>query len=414
MPGNLLIAQGGGPTAVVNCSLVGVVEEVKKIKKRIKGIIGAVHGIDGIIGEHLVDLQKEPASHLKQIYHTPGAALGSCRRKLSEDDYGRILDVFKKYHIHYFLYIGGNGSMHTAHKLDELSKNIGYELFVVGIPKTIDNDLAFTDHCPGFGSAARYVATVTREIGLDVRSLPPPISVIETLGRNAGWLAASSSLARESEGDAPNLIYTPEKPFSIGLFLNDVQNVYDKVGRAVIVVSEGLKDEGGRYLGGNQNESARDGFGRDLPGGASAFLASEISRRLQIRSRNEKPGLAARTSAENVSAVDQKEAYLAGKAAVRYALQGSSGIMVTLERNKGKSYRCTVGTTRLDQVAQTEKLLPENYMNPKGNDVTEAFIQYCRPLIGGPVRTFPSLHQRKFTISTNGFKRTKSALKTPR
>ncbi|MDE3056400.1 MAG: 6-phosphofructokinase, partial [Bacteroidota bacterium] len=193
LTGNVLVAQGGGPTAVVNCSLVGVIEEAKRLRaKRVVKVIGALHSMDGIFSGNFIDLGKEQSSTLQRIYQTPGAALGSCRRKLQEEDYSRIIEIFKKYDIHYFFYIGGNGSMHTAHKLDQLSSDIGYDLTVIGIPKTIDNDLAFTDHSPGFGSAARYFASVTREIGLDVESLPPPISVIETLGRNTGWLTAAS------------------------------------------------------------------------------------------------------------------------------------------------------------------------------------------------------------------------------
>ena len=198
--GNLLVAQGGGPTAVINRSLVGVIEEAKRWKARgIGRIIGALHSIDGILAEDFIDLGRESSSSLNMIAEKPGAALGSCRRKMAEEDYGRIVEVLRKYNIRFFFYIGGNGSMHTVHKVNEIARSIGYELMAIGIPKTIDNDLAYTDHCPGFGSAAKYVASVTREIGLDVESLPPPVSVIETLGRNTGWLAASAALATEEE-----------------------------------------------------------------------------------------------------------------------------------------------------------------------------------------------------------------------
>jgi len=210
--GNLLIAQGGGPTAVINCSLVGVIDEAKRLKaKGPRKIIGALRSIDGLIEEDLIDLGKESGSLLKKIYNTPGAALGSCRRKMQEEDYGRILEVFKKYDVRYFLYNGGNGSMYTAHKINKLAVETGYELNVIGIPKTIDNDLAHTDHTPGFGSAAKFIAAATREIGWDIKSLPTPVSIIETPGRNAGWLAAASILAKQEDGDAPNFIYLPER-----------------------------------------------------------------------------------------------------------------------------------------------------------------------------------------------------------
>ncbi len=396
--GNLLVAQGGGPTAVINCSLVGVIEEAKRAKSGTIGkIIGARHGVNGMIDEDLVDLGRETPSTLKQVFNKPSAALGSCRRTMKEEDYGLILETLQKYDIRYFFYIGGNGSMHTAHKVSEVAQNAGYELMAIGIPKTVDNDLAYTDHCPGFGSAARYFASVTREIGLDVESLPPPISIIETLGRNTGWLAASAALAEEKKGDAPNLIYVPERPFSLEEFLTDVEEVYRKYGRAVIVVSEGLKDEKGNYLGGVRADASRDGFGRGLPGGAAAFLSAKIAEELKLRARSEKPGLAARTGIEYVSTVDQEEAHLVGKNAVWYALDGKSGVMMTLDRSKGKKYHCHVGSVPLQNVAIAEKLLPAEFVNARGNYVTEKFIDYCRPIIGGPVRSFPGLVGHKLT-----------------
>lgn len=393
---NLLIAQGGGPTAVINCSLVGIIDKVNKYKNRsIKNILGAVKSINGIIEENFIDLGMESKSILKQIYNKPGAALGSCRRKMNEEDYGRIIDVFKKYDVRYFLYIGGNGSMHTAFKVNSLAEDIGYDLNVIGIPKTIDNDLAYTDHCPGFGSAARYIASFTKEIGIDVESLPPPVTVIETPGRNAGWLAAASSLAKDEEDDAPNLIYLPEKLFNLDRFLSDVSNIFDKIGRVVIVVCEGLKDEKGQYLGGIKSQASKDGFGRNLPGGAASFLAEQISDKLKLRARHEKPGLAARASAMYVSKVDQKEAYMAGVTAVDFALAGFSGVMVNLIRENGKKYFCRNGKISLEKVSISEKLLPDNFINSKGNYVTKSFLKYCRPLIGEPLQTFCKLKSHK-------------------
>lgn len=390
--GNLLVAQGGGPTAVVNLSLLGVVEEARKSGiNRTGKIIGALHSIDGIMDENFIDLGRERPASLRNVAMKPGAALGSCRRKMAEEDYGRIVDILRKYDVRYFFYIGGNGSMHTVYKVEQIARSVGYELNAIGVPKTIDNDLAYTDHCPGFGSAAKYFASVTREIGLDVESLPPPVSVIETLGRNTGWLAASASLARENDGDAPNLIYFPERVFNLGSFLSDVSDVYDRWGRAVIVVSEGLKDKSGQYLGGVNARASRDGFGRDLPGGAASFLAARIAEKLKLRARSEKPGLAARTAVEYASSVDRKEAYLVGQQAVRAALKGKSGIMVTLERAKGDRYRCSVGEAPLESVAISEKLLPSKFINTKGNHVTTAFQKYLLPIVGDPIRAFAEL-----------------------
>ncbi len=401
--GNLLVAQGGGPTAVFNFSLLGVVEEAKRLKsKGIGKIIGALRSIDGLLDEELIDLGKESRSNLRQVALKPGAALGSCRRKMEEEDYGRIVEVFKRYDVRYFFYIGGNGSMYTVHKVDQLARSVGYELNAIGIPKTIDNDLAYTDHCPGFGSAARYFASVTREIGLDVASLPPPISVIETLGRNTGWLAASAALAKENEGDAPNLIYVPERVFSLPDFLSDVSNVYDKWGRAVIVVSEGLKDKSGQYLGGVNAKASRDGFGRNLPGGASSFLAAKIAEQLKLRARSEKPGLAARTGVEYVSSVDRREAYLVGQSAVRAAVKGKSGLMMTLERTSGNRYSCKVGEAPLERVAKAEKFLPPGFINKRGNYVTEAFLRYCRPIVGDSIRSFPDLSKYRLASAVSG------------
>ncbi len=401
--GNLLVAQGGGPTAVFNFSLLGVVEEAKRLKsKGIGKIIGALRSIDGLLDEDLIDLGKESQSNLRQVAMNPGAALGSCRRRMAEEDYGQILEVFRKYDVRYFFYIGGNGSMYTVHKVDQLARSVGYVLNAVGIPKTIDNDLAFTDHCPGFGSAARYFASVTREIGLDVASLPPPVSVIETLGRNTGWLAASASLANDGEGDAPNLIYFPERVFSLSRFLSDVSDVYDKWGRAVIVVSEGLKDKTGQYLGGVNAKASKDGFGRNLPGGASSYLAAKIAEKLKLRARSEKPGLAARTGVEYVSSVDRKEAYLVGQSAVRAAVNGKSGVMMTLERAAGNRYHCSIGEAPLEKVAKAEKLLPASFINKKGNYVTEAFLRYCRPILGDTIRKFPDLSKHLLTFAARG------------
>ena len=394
---NLLIAQGGGPTAVINCSLIGAIEESKK-SNNINKIIGALHSIDGLVKEELIDLGLESPLNLKQIYQAPGAALGSCRRKMQEEDCSHILEVFKKSDVRYFLYNGGNDSMHTAHSVEKLARSIGYELFVIGIPKTIDNDLAFTDHCPGYGSAARYIATVTREIGMDIASLPTPVSVIETMGRNAGWIAAASAFGVDKEGDAPNLIYFPEITFNMDSFLLDIEELYRKWGRAIAVVSEGIKDETGQYLGGIRAEAAKDEFGWSMPGGAAAYLSAMVSEKLKLRARSEKPGLAGRTSVANVSVVDQEEAYLAGQTAVKAAIKGKSGVMITLQRESERPYKCTTGEAPLEKVADTEKLLPEEFINSKKNFVTEGFIEYCRPLIGGPINSFARFKGHKLVL----------------
>jgi ATP-dependent phosphofructokinase / diphosphate-dependent phosphofructokinase len=399
--GNLLVIQGGGPTAVVNCSLAGILEEFKNIDLKKSKVLGALHSIDGIINEDLIDLGRIRSSAVNTLRNSPGAALGSCRRKMNEEDYGHIINVFEKYDIHYFLCIGGNGSMYIAHRVSQQAKEANYDLTVLGIPKTIDNDLDYTDHSPGFGSAARYMAATTRMIGVDVKSLPPPISIIESPGRNTGWLAASSALAKEEDFDAPNLIYFPETPFNLNSFLSDVENVFRKIKRATIVVSEGLKDEFGNYLGGTQSEASKDGVGRDLPGGAASYLAEKVSQVLKIRARSEKPGLAVRSAIEYVSKVDQEEAFLLGKKAVDLVLKGEGDIMTVLKRLDSKKYKCSIGSISLDKVSARERALPAGYRNESSNFVSQAFLEYCMPLIGGPLTSFPSIQKHKIVINNH-------------
>ena len=385
--GNVVIAQGGGPTPVVNCSLTGVLEESRR-KKTIRKIFGALHGVEGILTENIVDLSALKGSHLRELSSAPGAFLGSCRRKLVVTDYQNIVSVFRKNDIRYFFYIGGNDSMDSADKINKLAESEGYDLRVIGIPKTIDNDLPFTDHCPGYGSAARYIASVTREIDIDVESLPPPITVIETMGRNTGWIAAAAALARESEDDGPHLIYFPEKPVWDEKVLEEVEAVYRRLKRAVIVVSEGVKNEQGEYWGGVKSAATVDGFGHNLPGGAASHLSGLISNRLNVRARNEKPGLCGRTSIAYASKVDQQEAYSVGKRAVKLAVSGKSGVMVTIQRRKGHPYKSYLGEADLSKVANEEKKLPDDFINAESNFVTDKFVKYSQPLIGGKITSY--------------------------
>lgn len=257
--GNLLIAQAGGPTAVINASLKGVIEEAKKYSF-IKGIYGARFGIEGVLNENFIDLGRQPQLVIDKLPYTPASALGSCRRKLVEADYPRILDVLKKYNIRYFFYNGGNDSMDTCSKISALAGS--YEMRVIGIPKTIDNDLEHTDHCPGFGSAARYAAVSTMELAKDVEALPIHVCVMELMGRNAGWITASASLARKKETDGPHLIYLPERPFIEEQFLEDIIHWRKKAGGVLVVVSEGLRDDNGRVI---SDSGIVDGFGHKVP-----------------------------------------------------------------------------------------------------------------------------------------------------
>ena len=374
--GNLLIAQGGGPTPVINCSLTGVVREAKKHNK-IDGIFGARFGVEGLLGEDFIDLGKEDEKTIAALYKTPAAALGSCRRKLTDADYPKILRIFKKYDIRYFLYNGGNDSMDTCKRIFDIAG--GYDIKVIGIPKTIDNDLVHTDHCPGFGSAARYVAVSAMELARDVESLPIHVCVMEVMGRNAGWLTAAASLAKRSEHEGPHLIYLPENIFNEDKFLDDVKRCHDSIKGVFVVVSEGLKDKDGMPVA---QSGITDGFGHIVPGGVSQYLSERIIKRLGLKSRSEKPGLLGRCSIAHQSHIDKDEAYMVGAYAVSCALKGESGYMVSIKRLSDEPYRSEPELVKLEVVANKERKLPAEYMNKEGNGVTEEFKKYALPLLG--------------------------------
>jgi 6-phosphofructokinase len=378
---NLLIAQGGGPTAVINCSLYGAIRQAMG-SPRIDGVLGARCGITGVLRESFVDIRTLSRDMIESLRRTPGAALGSCRHKVTEEDYPRILEVFRRYEIRYFFYIGGNDSMDTACKVDRLARNEGYELFVIGIPKTMDNDLPLTDRCPGYGSAARYVAQSVRDLGSDVRSLPTPVSIFETMGRDAGWVAAASALAKAEPDDAPHLIYLPERPFDPERFLGDVDSVVRRLGWAVVVVSEGIRLTDGQPVYAFDEDSQRDTFGHVLAGDVAPYLAALVSRTLKLRCRSEKPGLLGRSSILHVSPVDQQDALQVGRDAVDAALGGHSGEMVTLLPCANAAEPSVTGLAALAQVANGERRVPDDWIAESGTFVTKAFCDYARPLIG--------------------------------
>jgi 6-phosphofructokinase 1 len=392
MKGKAVVGQSGGPTAVINSSLVGVVQEALR-HSEIEAVYGAINGIKGVLEEEFVDLGQEPAEVLEGLRRTPGAALGSIRYKVKEGDYERILQVFKAHNIRYFFYIGGNDSMDTAMKLDSLAKETGYELRVIGIPKTIDNDLAYTDHCPGYGSAARFVAMAVRDSGWDTRAMRvnSPVKIVEIMGRNAGWLAGAAALAKEQEDDPPHLIYVPERPLSKDKLLGDVEEAYRRYGYVVIALSEGVVNERGEPFGGEFAPKEVDAFGHVLKGGASDAAASIIKAELGLSTRIDKPNYLYRSFSLAVSEVDREEAYEVGKAAVIAALAGETGKMVTLIREPGPVYRSTTGLVELEKVANVERYLPDDFINEEGNFVTEAFIEYARPLIGGALAPYARL-----------------------
>lgn len=389
LKGNCVIAQSGGPTAVINASVYGVIEEAMK-HNQIQGIYGGINGIMGVLNADIIDLRKENAGTIQGLKSTPASALGSCRYKLKPEDYEKLMEVFKKYNIRYFFYAGGNDSMDTANKVNKLALEKGYDLRVIGVPKTVDNDLKETDHCPGYGSVIRHNAIAIRDAGRDTEAIGTTdrVKIFETMGRDTGWIAAGSALAREGENDAPHLIYFPEKPMNINHFLSDVQNVYDRLGYVFIAVSEGVVGEDGKPLAALASKVDLDSFGHRQYGDVGAFLAGVVKDRLKLKSRWEKPGTLQRAAADRTSKVDVDEACLVGNFAVKSAVEGRTGFMVALIREKGLDYKVHTELVELEKVANFRKVMPANFINEKGNDVTDDFLTYARPLIGSPLRPY--------------------------
>lgn len=382
--GNAVVAQSGGPTAVINNSVCGVVQEWQEHRPA-GTLYGALYGVRGILEGEYINLSAQDSDLIEGLRYTPGVALGSSRYRLDTDeDYFRLLQGFKKMDIRFFFYIGGNDSMDTACQVHRLALREGYEMQVIGIPKTIDNDLPLTDHCPGYGSAAKFMATTVLETGLDLEGLITTSRVVitEVMGRNTGWLAAATSLARRKEGSAPHLIYLPEVTFSRECFLADLEETCRRYGLAYVVAAEGLVDETGRYLFACRS---RDSFGHARLGGLAETLKELVEKETGIKARCNVPGTMQRSAMHYASRVDAEEAYRVGAEAVRLALGGQSGLMVTLERGPGEEYHFYPGAVSLERVANVEKKVPREWINLRGNDVTPELLRYVRPLIRGEV-----------------------------
>lgn len=390
--GSLVIIHGGGPTPVLNASLYGAVREALR-QPQIRSVYGAIGGVRGLLEDRLVDFRAVPERDLERLLVTPASAIGTARDPLSAEDYAAIVRKCSQLGIQWLLYNGGNGSMEACGRICAAAAGNGQSpLYVVGIPKTIDNDLAATDHAPGFGSAARYLATTTAEIGQDVRALPIHVCIIEAFGRNAGWIAAASALARRQPDDAPHLIYLPERPFDEEQFLKDVQALHEQLGGVVVVVSEGLKNRDGQPIVPPVFQVGRSVYYGDV----SAYLVSLVIRRLGIKARSEKPGLCGRSSMAHVSPVDRAEAIEAGAAAVRAACSGHSGVMVAFERLAADgpgtpgAYASRTTLVPIEAAMLYERTLPDAYINAAGNDVTPAFVDWCRPLLGADLPDYIS------------------------
>ena len=385
--GNVLVGQSGGPTAVINASVAGIIAEALN-HECIEEIYGALNGVLGILHEDLIDLASESQQQVRALKHTPGAALGTCRFKLKKPaDFDRVLEVFKAHNIRYFFYIGGNDSQDTADKISKLAQAQGYELRVIGVPKTIDNDLPSTDHCPGYASAIKYIATSVREVAADNEAMGQGdlVSIIEVMGRSAGWLAAGAALAkrRDHPHDPPHLIYLPEIPFDQAKCIEDVKRVLKREKFCQIVVAEGLVDSDGNYVAA---DGATDAFGHATLGGAGDALGEIVQNAIPgVKVRVAKPGLLQRCAAHSASKTDVDEAYLAGQAAVEAAIDGQTDKMVTLVRGDTEAYTCETGLAPLTEVANSVKKLPREWINEDGVSMNFQFLRYAQPLIQGEV-----------------------------
>ena len=376
MLNRLLIIHGGGPTCVLNASTYGVIREAQKHPEKIGGVFGCMGGVGGLLNRNFRRLDSLAQEKLERLKYTPGTVIGSSRYPLAADDYARLADVLQEEGFGYVLMSGGNGTMDTCGRLHRACAPKG--ILAGGVPKTIDNDISVTDHSPGFGSAARYIAGAVRAIGEDVKSLPIHVCIVEAMGRNAGWIAAASALARKDSSDAPHLIYLPERPFDEEAFLRDVKALHERQGGVVVVVSEGLKNRDGQPIVPPLFQTGRAVYYGDV----SAYLAELVIRRLGVKARSEKPGLLGRAQTEMQSFVDRNEAVEAGAEAVRVLLDGQSGFMTGFKRVSTEPYRVRLIRIPLEDVTLAERTLPPEYIAPSGHDVTNAFLSWARPLLG--------------------------------
>jgi len=377
---------------VINSSLAGVIGEALR-HDEIAGVFGAINGVLGILNRSIIDLKKEDPSTILALRKTPSAALGSSRYQVKEVDFTRIIDTFEEYNIRYVFIIGGNDSMDTGNRILKFSEDRGFELRVIGIPKTVDNDLLHTDHCPGYGSIGRWLAVSVMDAGKDTEGIysADPIKIIETMGRDAGWVSATTSLGKKEEKDAPHLIYLPETAFHLEKFLNDVQTIYKSLGYVVVVASEGLREENGNPIAESKRSVDTDSFGHRQLGGVGQYLAGAVAEHLGMKARFDKPGTIQRSSMLCASTTDLQEAYLVGKMAVRYSVEGKSGSMVTLERVNSPRYQVETGLVELEKVANKVRRFPEEFINKEQNFVTPAFLSYFSPLAGKPLPRYARL-----------------------
>ncbi|MBE6413262.1 MAG: 6-phosphofructokinase [Verrucomicrobiaceae bacterium] len=386
--GNVLVAQSGGPTTVINASLAGVITEALN-HECIEEIYGGLNGIEGILNERLIDLAAESQQAVRGLSYTPASALGTCRYKIKSDaDYARFLDVCKAHNIRYFFYIGGNDSQDTANKIAQYAKSIDWQMRVIGIPKTIDNDLVMTDHCPGYGSVVKYLATTIRELALDHEAMGNHdlVSIVEVMGRNAGWIAAGTTIAKRKNmlDDPPHIILLPEVAFNADYFISQVEECLKKNKYCLVVASEGLADENGNYVAAG---GATDSFGHSQLGGVGEALQNLVASRLSgVKARSCKIGHAQRAASHCSSATDSDEAFKCGQEAVKAAVEGQTGKMVAIVRGDGDKYKAETTLVDLNDVANGVKHFPENWINEDKVSISQQFNKYILPLMQGEVK----------------------------
>ena len=389
--GACMFAQSGGPTSVINASAAGVFIEALG-QKNITAVYGAANGIKGVLEENFYDISKEDMKELELLKYTPSSALGSVRYKLKDarvddTDYKRIVEVFKKYNVRYFFYNGGNDSMDTCNKISKYMQKSGWDCNVIGVPKTIDNDLYGTDHCPGYASAAKYIATTIMEVNLDAKVYDTPmVCVIECMGRNAGWLTAAAALAGV-KGLGADLIYLPEVPFDVDKFVEDVKAVCAKKNnKCIAVVSEGIHDKNGKLVCELVGSVARDSFGHAQLGGVAATLANLIKEKTGFKTRGIELSLMQRCGAHLASKVDVEETFNAGREAVKAAVNGETDKMVCYARKEGDKYECEYKLLPLELAANTEKTVPLEWITNGGTYISDEYVKYALPLIQGDAK----------------------------
>ena len=388
---NVIVGQSGGPTAVINASLYGVVFEALN-RDEIEKVYGMVNGIEGFLNDNYMDMKPlEESGELELVKNTPGSYLGSCRYKLPEDlnddVYPVLFEKLKTLNIGYFFYIGGNDSMDTVSKLSRYAANIDSDIRFIGVPKTIDNDLVETDHTPGFGSAAKYIATTVREIAVDasVYDNKKSVTIVEIMGRHAGWLTAASALARKFENDNPVLIYLPETDFDQDAFIEKVKESLETTSNLVVCISEGIHNADGKFVCELASDVGVDTFGHKMLSGSGKYLENLVKERVGVKVRSVELNVSQRCSSTMLSKADQKEAIASGSFAVSKAIEGATGVMITFIREEGEEYRLSYGTSDVNNICNKEKIVPRNWINEDGTDVTEEFIKYARPLVQGNV-----------------------------